>query len=221
MGFWLFRKRHAEAWAYLRESLRPDLALIQEAQRPQAQPGESVHFREIHQGWGTAVYSHQWPLVAIDYESDYPSRVAAATALLPKATNILLASIHAPIISNRVFPHLARIVGEIERLAEGQTAIIGGDLNSARLMEEIWPGYGHGPFFEHMDQSRFLNCYWHLHSKEVQTYFRPRSKQPFQDDHVFITKDLATGLKAWVDDNSLTRSLSDHVPLVVEIELPS
>ncbi len=62
------------------------------------------------------------------------------------------ASLHAPILGNRVFPHLAHLFGDIEQAFAGRTAIVGGDLNTARLAEQAWPNYGHGPFFDRIDR---------------------------------------------------------------------
>ena len=113
-------------------------------------------FREIHQGWGTAVY-----LQGIQSGNEiefhqYPQRIVAREIHLPLGETLLLASIHAPIINGRVFPHLANIFDEIETRFAKHSCIIGGDLNSARLAEKVWPGYGHGPFFERIDQSWLL-----------------------------------------------------------------
>jgi len=220
MGYWLHRGRHSEAWTYLRERLKPDLALLQETLQPQAHRGEYIDFHETHQGWGTAIYSPAWSLEATEYKGEYPGRVATAVASIPGAGRVFLASIHAPIIGNRVFPHLSKIIDEVEELSAGSVAILGGDFNSARLAEDVWPGNGHGPFFDHMDASRYVNCCWRLHGRELQTYFRPGSKHPFQDDHLFITKDLLSRLVACeVVDNPVTRSVSDHIPLAIEITL--
>ena len=218
MGYWLHRSQHDEAWAYLREALRPDLALLQETSRAKTLDLEAMVFHEIHPGWGTAIYSRDQPLNEMQYEGKYPGRVVAATASLLNGEMLFLASIHAPIIENRVFPHLSNIVDEVDRMAPGRTAILGGDLNSARLAEDVWPGYGHGPFFEKMDRSRYVNCCWHIHGRELQTYFRPRSKHPFQDDHLFITRELLPRLKScYVIENTLTRRVSDHIPVMIEV----
>ncbi len=43
---------------------------------------------------------------------------------------------------------------------------------------------------------------------------------PFQDDHIFVSCDLDHHIKASdVLINELTRRVSDHIPLVVELDL--
>ncbi len=116
MGYWLHRERHPEAWTYLREILRPDLALLQETMRPRVQDGEAIHFHDFHQGWGTAIYSKTFNLDPIKYEGRYPGRVVMAIATIPSAATLFLASIHAPIIENQVFPHLSNIIDEVEQI---------------------------------------------------------------------------------------------------------
>lgn len=219
MGYWLHRTHHAAAWEFLRQILRPDIALLQEVNPPTLAGDESLVFQQVHGGWGTALYARGIVLRAVGLSVEYPGRVAGAVATLAAGSELFLASIHAPIIRNRVFPHLSRIVEQIDAATRGRPAILGGDLNSARLAEAVWPGYGHGPFFDHMDRSRFVNCCWRIHGRELQTVFKPNAKHPFQDDHLFVTDDLAPGLVACdVADNSTTRTVSDHIPLVVELE---
>ena len=90
MGYWLHTARHTEAWAYLRENLQPDLALLQETTRAQAQDSEAIDFHEIHQGWGTAIYSRTFSLQPIEYEGHYPGRVATAIASIPGAGSVFM-----------------------------------------------------------------------------------------------------------------------------------
>jgi hypothetical protein len=45
-------------------------------------------------------------------------------------------------------------------------------------------------------------------------------KYPFQDDHLFVSHDLAHCVKSChVLDNESTRGLSDHLPVVVDIRI--
>lgn len=96
--------------------------------------------------------------------------------------------------------------------------IVGGDLNTARLCEKVWPG--HGPFFERLSDSIFFDCFQKFHEKEEQTFFRKGSKNPFQDDHIFVSKNLAEKVKTcYVLNNENTRNLSDHIPIICEIDI--
>lgn len=218
-GYWQFTKRHTEAWRHLREVIRPDIAFLQETRPPELLYGETLIFAEIHRGWGTAVYARELELKEISLEK-YPARCVGAVLKTSVGREICLFSVHAPIIRGRVFPHLAEIFGEIEEKACGRSFLIGGDLNSARLAERVWPGYGHGEFFRTIDEGRFTDCRALFHPEEIQTFFRPGQKHPFQDDHIFCTNDLAGSVRSFsVENNETTRRLSDHVPVLAEIEL--
>ncbi len=218
LGFWQFRKTHAEAWAYLREEICPDIALLQEVKIPDPRADENIVFCPVHRDWGTAIYARGLSLHELAIPR-YPGRVAAATARI-HARELALASVHAPIINGRVFPHLSLIFDELESALKAHSTIVGGDLNSARLCEQVWPGYGHGPFFERIQQGPFVDCHWKFHGKEIQTYFRKNSPHAWQDDHIFASPEIAERFTSCaVLDNDTTRRLSDHIPIVAEIDM--
>lgn len=219
LGFWLHRKYHYNAWDYLREEIRPDFALLQETKTPKLQNNEHIFFKKIHNQWGTAIYSREHPIEDVRFETSYPNRYAVAKVILGEI-DLVLVSIHAPIINNRVFPHLDRIFDEIEKIIVGKTFIVAGDLNSARLAEEVWPNHGHGPFFERLSDSIFFDCMRKFHEEEQQTYFRKGVSLPWQDDHVFVSHDIAERvISCDVLKNSFTQKYSDHIPIILELEL--
>ena len=218
LGYWQHRPHHADAWAYLRNTIRPHIALLQEVRILDREPDEDILFKEITRGWGTAVYVKGGKLEEITVNA-HPKRVATAFVRMGAGLEIRIASIHAPIIRNRVFPHLDDIFDELENRFAGHAAILGGDLNSARLAEKVWPGYGHGPFFERFENGPFFDCHRKFNHQEVQTFFRKNQINPFQDDHLFVSRDLAEHVKSCkVLHNHETRRFSDHIPLVAEID---
>lgn len=220
MGYWLHPRTQEQAREHLRGRLKPDIALLQETKPVEPQDADVLLFREIRQGWGTAVYARGLELEDVPYEGEYPGRVVVAKASLADGTELYLASIHAPIISGRVFPYLSRIIDKVEESVSGKTAIVGGDLNSARLAEVVWPDCGHGPFFERMDRSRYVNCCWEINGREIQTFFKKGTKHPFQDDHLFVSQDLLPMLaECDVIDDSVTRKVSDHIPLAIKLRM--
>ena len=217
LGYWQFRKHHEEAWVYLRNNLKPDIALLQEVHPPPLKDGEHILFKEIYKGWGTAVYSNGILLRNILMKK-YPGRVAAAEITTSGNQVLNIASVHAPIIKGRVFPHLDNIFNEIEETFLKNAFIIGGDLNSARLAEEIWPGNGHGPFFQRIDQGRFCDCCRKFHQNEIQTFFRKGQVHSIQDDHLFASTNLAEQVTSCTTvNNEITRKVSDHIPLALEL----
>ena len=196
------------------------MALLQEADFTRTQCDERLLFKRIRQDWGNAIYSRNLPFEELSLETGYLNRVAAAVLKIPNKQDIVAVDIHAPIVRGRVFPHLSEIFNRIERLVRGKTFIVGGDLNTARLAEKVWPNHGHGLFFERMSKSIFFDCFQKFHTREEQTYFRKGSKWPFQDDHLFVSHDLAEHVKScYVINNDFTRNLSDHIPVVAEIRL--
>jgi len=208
LGYWQHRPFHEDAWNYLREEVKP----------PLLNEGERLLFKPVHGGWGTATYSRCSPLVELGFVG-YPGRVATAQ-LECSGVKINAASIHAPIIEGRVFPHLDRIFDEIEALMGAMTFIVGGDLNSARLAEKVWPGYGHGPFFVRLADSPFFDCMMEFHDEEQQTYFRHDVTRPWQDDHLFVSHNLAEKVVSCeVLNNDITKRVSDHRPILAEINL--
>lgn len=220
LGYWQHSSLHDEAWNYLCNDIKPDIAFLQEVKPPSCIPHHALLFEKVTRGWGTAIFAPSLTLSKKDF-SLYPGRVAAASIVLNKNLSLFVASIHAPIINNRVFPHLAKIFVELESYHACNSVVVGGDLNSARLAEKVWPGNGHGPFFEQIDRGhRWVDCCRKFHPIEIQTFFRANCFNPFQDDHIFVSCDLGNRVKvANVINNELTRRVSDHIPLVVEMDL--
>lgn len=220
LGYWQHSSQHDNAWEYLCNEIKPDIALLQEVKLPAWLPRHTIVFEEITRGWGTAIYTPSLHL-SQDYLSRYPGRVALASTMLDADFPLLIASIHAPIINGRVFPHLNNIFVELESREHACSAVIGGDLNSARLAEKVWPGNGHGPFFERIDSGDpWIDCCRRFNATELQTFFRDTCVHPFQDDHVFVSRNLSDCIRSCnVMNNDFTRSVSDHIPLIVELDL--
>jgi hypothetical protein len=143
-------------WTYLRGKLRPDVALLQEARPPGLTPGEHLVFEHVSAGWGTAIYGRNLSLEPLHIRTEYPGRVVAAALTLEAGRRLAVVSIHAPIIKNRLFPHLEAIFTSIEALLKDGTGIVGGDLNTARVAARYWPGFGHDTFWSSIDAGRFL-----------------------------------------------------------------
>jgi exonuclease III len=218
LGFWQHRLNHEKAWVYLRDQIRPDLALLQEVGPVESRENEHIAFKKIHQNWGTLLYALKMPLEELAIADKFSGRVSAALIEISPQRKAVIASIHAPIIDGRVFPYLDEIFDEIEKTVNGRAFIVGGDLNTARLAEKVWPGHGHGSFFRRLAESVFFDCHQKFHESEEQTFFRAGSKYPFQDDHLFVSHDLADCVKScYVLDNEVVRSFSDHIPVVAEI----
>ncbi len=221
LGYWQHQSKHLNAWEFLRDKIRPDIVLLQEFCPVKLINSKQVIFREIYHGWGTAIYIHEIKTYKeIKIDNKYSNRIASAVITLPSGRVLYLFSIHAPIINGRVFPYFENIFDDIESKFGGQSCVIGGDLNSARLAEEAWPDYGHGSFFERIDHSRLVDIRKKFFAEEIQTVFRPRQKYPFQDDHIFVSVDLSDQVISYeVINNEITREVSDHLPVMINMEI--
>jgi endonuclease/exonuclease/phosphatase family metal-dependent hydrolase len=219
LGYWQHSSHHDRAWEYLCNKIKPDIALLQEVKPPAWISPNTIVFRESNKGWGTAIYTPSFTL-SMGHFSRYPERVVLATTMSDDFP-LLIASIHAPIINGRVFPHLNNIFAEIESKEHAQSAVVGGDLNSARLCEKVWPGNGHGPFFERIDSGdTWIDCCRRFNVQEIQTFFRDTCLHPFQDDHIFVSRNFSDCIRSCdVINNEITRSVSDHIPLIAELDL--
>jgi endonuclease/exonuclease/phosphatase family metal-dependent hydrolase len=220
LGFWLYRKHHRDAWDYLRNVIKPDIVFLQETQTPKLDDDEVFVFREVRQSWGTAIYCRGIRVMREIAMPRYSERIAAAEVEIDHNKSVFIASIHAPIIKNRVFPHMDNIFTDIEAAFSDNPSLIGGDLNSARLAELTWPGFGHAPFFARVDASSFEDVRKRFYQDEIQTVFRPNQSTPFQDDHIFVSRNLSSQIFSYsILDNEVTRTVSDHIPVIVELQV--
>lgn len=117
-------------------------------------------------------------------------------------------------------PHLDAIFQQLAEAMPTESMVVAGDFNSCRLADKVWPGYGHLDFFERVEESGFVNCHWHLHKAEARTLWGRGNGHPFQDDHIFISKDLEPALRSCqVLGYEPLRGFSDHAPIEAELDL--
>ena len=77
LGYWQHTSIQDDAWRYIREEIKPDLALLLEVKPSTLEDDEHIHFIPIHREWGTAINSRSPPIVERSFEG-YPGRVAWA-----------------------------------------------------------------------------------------------------------------------------------------------
>src|SRR3972149_3485076 len=102
LNVWQSRSTQDEAWGYLRGTIKPDVALLQEVRAPTLMNREELVFRRTPAGWGTAIYSRDLPITEISLCGEHPGRVAGASVPLRNGEQLHLASI--PAYSDRGFP---------------------------------------------------------------------------------------------------------------------
>jgi exonuclease III len=104
---------------------------------------------------------------------------------------------------------------------QGRRFLVGGDWNTALVFDEMYPsraGASAAEFFERRRAAGWCDAMRKFHDDEVRTYLDPRSGS-YELDRVFIdptTFDTLVGCHG-LDDAALS-GLSDHAPVVVEIE---
>lgn len=208
--------RH-RAWEYLFApgELNADLALVQEAVLPDDVLELSLVFERAWDSrkWGTAIAARSSiSLRPIEFGAPEGGRAVVAVA---ESLDLTLASLHARLVNGRVVDSL---LPTFEALFTGPLVsgnwIAGGDLNSCRKGEDIWPGYRHAELFDWLD-ARGANLYWNQHGREGVTFVNPRTGDTTQADHLFSDRATAARVKdVYIGDAA---GLSDHAPLVVEL----
>jgi exonuclease III len=167
--------------------------------------------------FGSAIYLKSGELSPVRFGS-YPGRVIAAEIT---QLGLLLISIHAPIDEyGYIMPHLLPIFDGVKEVTRGKKFIVGGDLNSARLWDEVGGTSYHTEFFQGLEDSGFYDCVWNTCGQEIQTFYGKKASYPFQLDHLFIDELLKNRLESCevLEYKEPLSSYSDHVPVVIEIE---
>jgi exonuclease III len=224
MGFWQHKKKHDEAWEYLIYELKPDFALLQEiVPSDKLEESGKVLWRPIkRRGWGTGIYCPDLKLEEITINSiQYRGWVKAAKYQTTAGDDLVIASIHVPTIKNWAYPYIKEIFDLIQPHIEEKRFIVGGDLNSCRLIDEVQGSTHHNAFFDSIESSGFYNCVSAFHDTEPQTFFGKHANNPYQDDHLFIDKTSKGLLKSCeiLEYKEPLSSYSDHVPVVMELNV--
>jgi endonuclease/exonuclease/phosphatase family metal-dependent hydrolase len=214
-----YRKTHAEAWRYLLDDLKPDVALIQEAlvnPEPIAREyGQMFWSADKGTDSGTAVLVRGGLAGEFKELRSAGSYVAAAEVTINDST-AFVASIH--VGPPRYRKHLRTLMDVLVPAVAGQRFIVGGDLNAARHVDNVYGGRWFHRFFESVAAREFHDCHWQLHGKEVQSFWGRQARNPYQCDHVFVDRETAHGIReCHVIDNPVVRALSDHGPLLLRL----
>lgn len=213
-----YRKTHERAWTHLCDSLRPDVAFVQEARIPA--PSSVRVTGQMHAvaswpdaDWGCGVWARTAGIVPVELRSEGVYLAAASL------DGVVLVSVHVrPVEQQRT--HLEKLVEVLHRTLDGRLAVIAGDFNAARRWDEVYERNDYTWFFERMSEAGFHDAHRGLHGKEVQTFWGPKAKEAYQDDHVFVTRDLAARVVSCdVIDDATVRELSDHAPVRLVLRL--
>lgn len=219
-----YRKSHGEAWDYLLQELRPDVALVQEALVSKIDEARSEHSVTVCD-LGPNVVAGTAVLVR-----GFETSVAPPIAVSPH-TYAVTAEIRTPggplsVVSVHVYPgeeqhaDLARLVELLGSTFADLPVLVGGDFNSARRFDEVYGGKRHRTFFAAMETAGLHEVHWGIHGREIQSFWGRQTKEAYQDDHFFVTNAWAPRIvSCTVIDNDVVRRVSDHGPVVMELDV--
>lgn len=221
-------RQHGEAWAFLRETLQPDIALLQEVVIPEGLDNDYCCLftpRWADTVWGSAILSRVGDLER-DWEDNSRGAALGATSAIPGLGAVSLACLQIATDGGVIVP-LRRKIG-ILRKHLGDRFVLGGDFNTARQAHQAWPSMGHGEFWGEIETWGFHEPL-PLGGREQQSYWGrwlrnelPSLGNTLQDDHVLLdgeTFALVEDCQVW--DTKRVRDLSDHGPVVVDLTLPT
>lgn len=238
MDYWKHRKKWGEAWAFLLDVLRPDIALLQEAMLPDDVKHDSLWTSARERGtslkelmWGSAILSRIGTPVThlVISPEDIAKRgaVQVVSCTIAGIGETTIVNIHSRLDDDKravqkVIPNLRKTF-EVVLPTLGNRFIVGGDLNTARSLDKVYgPRYGHGDFWRELDGGMLREAL-PGGNEERQSYWGT-DKGPtagiLQDDHVFFdaeTFKLVRKARVW--DSARVRELSDHGPIVVDLDV--
>ena len=213
VAVWNMAKRPV-AWAHLLDSLSLDLALLQETPTPPDKSRVSTLLHDPHyvgRSLGSSIYVRAGAGAAHPVELNPEHRVwfAAAEVELESLAPLVAVSVHTP-TSSGVRPFVDEAFDALASLLEGRSFVVGGDFNLSRNYDKVYGTTHHTEFLDSLPARGFVDCMREAYGEEQRTFWG-RTKYAYQNDHVFVSADLA-GIVASceVADRG---NCSDHSPL--------
>jgi hypothetical protein len=120
--------------------------------------------------------------------------------------------------STREMWEIEAIAHELAPVLATHRFVAGGDLNSSLLFDKK-PGGQEEQLFKNLASLGFVDTRPRHSETEVQTYFK-KGKKPYQLDHVYTDAGTEARVGQWniLSDVALDLGLSDHAPLLVEVD---
>lgn len=229
MGHCMHVRESHRAWEFLVNDISADIALIQEA-LPQDDSNyeNNIVWKEIggNRRWGSGVVTKSLPVKELHFKNDYPGALVGTEITLSGGLIITAFSLYGTIDQrgyaittlHRMFsdltPFLAGLVGGKRNI------VIGGDFNASLQCDEQWGGDAHKILFDRLEDLGLVNCFSRFYTAPVQTLRHKKSEVPWQNDYIFVSQNIAKGLKSCETiDNKAVRSLSDHNPVIAEFDI--
>jgi exonuclease III len=235
-------RKDNEIWDYLMNKLAADVSLIQEASDPGMHgiSKEGYVWHEIGgtRRWGSGIVARHLQLDEIkspgEFKNSYPGALMGARVKLPGKgiTNIFSVyglldkdpyneSIYSTTTLHRMLSDLTFLLRYMKR--KRQHIIFGGDLNASIQFDEKWHNYyanTHKIFFERLADFGLVDCFSRFFSKPIQTFRHSRSSTPWQNDYLFVSREIIDKVKSCeVLSYAEVKQLSDHNPVVIKIDI--
>lgn len=225
MGYNTDASRHDEAWRYLTEELRPDVALLQEAAVPdEMRPAHSVILTSPTRSvWGSVIVGFSIDLHEVELPEGsllhrFHSRVAVATAQIGD-DQVLISSVHPSTlrVNADMLEGLDRkavatpdgglweadiiYAGLRQLTTSGTKFVIGGDWMVTWLWDKIYGTESHGQFFARAATAGWVEAtsrFFRASEMDLRTWYGRRGGKstPYQLDRIFLDQETADNLSA-------------------------
>jgi endonuclease/exonuclease/phosphatase family metal-dependent hydrolase len=207
------RKNASALWDYLIKE-HADIVLLQES-KPEHDSEKRAGFSGFFvKNSGLATYS-KYPITKI--ELGIPFRVLA-TSILSSGANLIMLNVHNfPGDKNGEYTGtLNRTLDAVEDfIKKSKNLIIGGDLNAGLYFDRKYGGTENAKVLNRIESYGLAR----YPAKEEQTHRHMRYKNaPYPDDFIFVDRSLEVHSYKVLTDLEVM-ALSDHNPVVVEIEV--
>lgn len=202
------------AWRWLREVVRPDVALLQETTPPNSlgQVIRKVGGIDKNRRWSSAVVSFGPPITEVriwkgdahrtpkHLQRTFPGTVITAMVELPHEAPIVVVSVYGLIDDGYAYTTVHRHLADLNPLLDsrqGKRLILGGDLNCSTQLDPPYR-YIHRNLFERFEAHGLVNLTWTTRDRRAPLENCPCGKAP-DCGHV-QTHRHSRSRKPWQDD---------------------
>jgi exonuclease III len=222
-------EQRINGWEYLFNNIVPDIAFLQEI-RPPDNNFKNINFLyheiDAKRNWGTALYS-KFPIQReLYFNNSYPgsSALIAAEINISSKLTLTVINIYGQLDSRgyatTTMHHLLSDLTPILDHKGTRNIILSGDFNVSKQFDKKhkWPA--HKLVFDRIEDFELINCTQKFFSSHVQTHVHNKSKFPWQDDYIFVSRSIESLLVACeVITSDLMLEFSDHFPVLIELDL--
>jgi exonuclease III len=218
-------------------SFNPDLAVIQECERPEKllfppdfRPASMVWFGDQKAAKGVGVFGFSGLQVELAVDVYDASIRYCAPLRVTGAWSFHLIAIWAmPHARPRVWSYVGQVCRALETYAafiRGQDTLLAGDFNSNQIFDHRYRPCNHTSVVEQLAQDGIVSLYheyFHeIHGQESQPtfYLTKKVTRPFHLDYFFAPTHWSQRVtRLTVGDFAEWRPWSDHCPIFVELDL--